>query len=585
MKKNVLALSITAAVLGLAGQANAMVAAPLTGASLNSTLALNEAGVGHSLFVPYFTAQDTNSTLINLVNTDTINGKAVKVRFRGAANSDDLFDFQVFLSPGDVWAASISKGADGYAKLTTNDASCTKPEKAVLNATPFKATRLDTVNLVGDALPAGTREGYVEIFNMGDIPKGKSVGGTAGGVDHPQYTAANNTAGPDAVNATGAVGTDSVNDLYYAIKHVAKVAPCAGTAWTALDSADLADTTDARAKGLLPPSTGLMANWTIINVVGAAAWAGQATAIQSVTGGTTPALGNVVYWPQTGTTATTPNNFTADPLLRSDAQKTTDAAGATAKTGTFAITALFVDLPDMSTPYSAAAYVGGGAVTTADPAPLDQAAQLTAAIATTSITNEFLSDPAISASTDWVFSMPTRRYSTAFHYGAVISAVAGAGFEDGRRFSELLGNSADTAIAAGYFTPANTIVNQASATNLNGRQICVTGITRTPWDREETTPLNSTSVVISPAPVTPTVGFCGEASVLSINNGGTTSPSAALKSTVTRNDATLPYIDGWMTIKTPGASTTGLPVLGAAFAKAVGGTSTFGATWQHRYAR
>jgi hypothetical protein len=79
---------------------------------------MNKDGVGHMLMVPYFTAQAENSTLINITNTDTVNGKAVKVRFRGAANSDDVFDFQVFLSPGDVYAFSVSKDSAGNAKFT-----------------------------------------------------------------------------------------------------------------------------------------------------------------------------------------------------------------------------------------------------------------------------------------------------------------------------------------------------------------------------------------------------------------------------------------------------------------------------------
>lgn len=607
MKKNVLALSITAAMLGLTGGAHAMVAAPLTGATALSSLALNEAGVGHSLFVPYFTAQDTNSTLINLVNTDRVNGKAVKIRFRGAANSDDLFDFQVFLSPGDVWTASISKGADGYAKLTTNDASCTKPAKAILNATPFKSTRLDTANLVGDALMAGTREGYIEIFNMADIPKTATVAADDATQAHaPEYTAAQNKAGTGAL--VSAV-TTTTNAMYYAIKHVAKVAPCAAATATIadvfaeLDVGDLADEAAGTALGLLPPTSGLMANWTIINVVGAAAWSGQATAVRAVTAGPVPARGHMVYWPQTGTAATTPEAFTADPLLRVDAQVATDTGTTTAVThvaGTVAITALFVDLPDMSTPYTLQANlpvpsvnnnvsVGGfGAAVNIE--PLNQAQQLTAALATRSITNEYLTDPAISASTDLVFSMPTKRYSTAFHYGANVTSVAattpGATFDDGRRFSELVDDNILVSMTTGYFTSKNTVINPVSASNVNGRQICVTGITGpAPYDREESTVTSSTAVVVSPAPVTPTTSFCGEASVMSISNGGTTSASAALKSTVTRKDATLPYVDGWLVMGTPGASTTGLPVLGASFVKAVGGTSTFGATYSHRYVR
>jgi len=96
MKKSTLALSIAAAIgsFGLAGTASA-------------AMQLNANGIGHQLVFPYFSAQGDNATLLSITNTDTVNGKLVKVRFRGAANSDDLFDFQVLLSPGDVWTAAV----------------------------------------------------------------------------------------------------------------------------------------------------------------------------------------------------------------------------------------------------------------------------------------------------------------------------------------------------------------------------------------------------------------------------------------------------------------------------------------------
>ena len=99
MKKSILSLAV----------AGAFVAA----GSANATLELQDDGIGHILLVPYFTTQNGNSTLINIVNTDTVNGKAVKVRFRGGRDSDDIFDFQLFLSPGDVWTANISQNAAG----------------------------------------------------------------------------------------------------------------------------------------------------------------------------------------------------------------------------------------------------------------------------------------------------------------------------------------------------------------------------------------------------------------------------------------------------------------------------------------
>lgn len=568
MKKNVLALSITAAVVGFGFAGGAQAMTTLGGATALSSLALNGDGVGQMLLVPYFTAQDKNATLINIVNTDVVNGKAVKVRFRGAANSDDIYDFQVFLSPGDVWTANVSKGADGRAQLTTADASCTKPAKAVLNATPFVTGRLDNT-LTADQKANGTREGYVEIFNMGDIPKGKFV-------DAAAYTA-----GTAAGQATGGTGTNKDdNALYTAIKHVSKVAPCSGDAWTYLDTNNLAYGTANAAvtssyAGLTAPSTGLMANWTIINVVGAAAWSGEAVAVKAiVTADGTPAVGNVVYWPQTGDSVGAPaiNSFTADPLLRTANVAKYDPTGAAyVADATPAVTAGYYDLPDLSTPYTAAAAN-----------PLQQAKSVTGAIASTSTTNEFLTDTAIVASTDWVFSMPTRRYSVAFDYAATIS-----GTDDGRRFSDIM--EAGT-YATGYFLQGNTLVS--SSTNGNGRQVCVKGITTTPYDREETGVASVTTVVVSPSTPADPLSFCGEAAVLSINNGGIqTAGTGALKASVAVKDLDVTFRDGWMKISTPAAAITaagdklGLPLVGASFERAWAGTQSFGVTSAHRMTR
>lgn len=633
MKKNVLALSITAAMLGfgVAGSVQAMTGA--LGGTTATSLALNGDGVGHSLFVPYFSAQDTNNTLLTLVNTDTVNGKAVKVRFRGAANSDDIYDFQVFLSPGDVWTANVSKGASGAAKLTTTDASCTKPAKSVLNSSSFVTARLDST-LTGDALNNGTREGYVEIFNMGDIPPLKA--GAAAVADAAGAT----LAGVDATAGSTA------NPLFTAIKHVNKIAPCesatgaALAAWNYLDNNDLqwdvnyAAANTPRSAGLLPPTTGLMANWTVINVVGAAAWTGEAVAVQGIAAGV-PALGNVVYWPQVAAAAATPLVYTADPLFRSDAQKALGAAPGVQAAGAAAIAAGKYDLPDMSTPYGSiatvvaadvaaaqaavdVALVAGGHVandivvaatntsatiataafglaapvlTAAQAAavvtafnnvagvktPLAQANALTGAIAAKTVTNEFFTDSSVTASTDWVFSQPTRRYSVALSYAA-ISAT-----DDGRRFTEIVDNAAAATMTLGYFIPGNTVVATPSATV--GRQICVSGITYTTYDREETTTVTTSTPVISPNTVAPAVAFCGEASVLSINNGGSAT-TAALKANVSVRDLTTGYTDGWMNMGTPGGSAgLGLPLVGAAFEKAIGGTSTFGAVYSHRLGR
>ena len=579
MKKNVLALSITAALVGLTGGAHAMTGA-LDGATAATDLRLNGDGFGHFLLVPYFTTQDKNATLINIVNTDTLRGKAVKVRFRGAANSDDLFDFQVFLSPGDVWSANISKNASGLSQLTTSDNSCTKPDKATLNSTPFLTTRLDSTMSI-DQKTNGTREGYVEIFNMGDIPKGLGGGASLADIDYVQTTA-----GVDVAPLA------TINPLFTAIKHVSKVAPCTGAAWTFLDTTNLQWSAAApaantpRSAGLLPPTTGLIANWTVINVTSAAAWSGEAVAVQSVIAATGVAsTGNVVYWPQTGALVGgvgVIDLYSADPLLRTDRVAKFDAvANAYAVDATPAVNAGFFDLPDFSTPYAR----GAGPFPYTIASPLFQAESITASIAASAVTNEYLTDTSITATTDWVFSQPTRRYSVAFKYAATISAT-----DDGRRFSDIVTKVGGAAgYVNGYFLQGNTLIGVN--TNFNGRQICTKNITPSSFDREETGVLAPTVVVVSPSTPADPLSFCGEATVLSINNGGIVAGgTGSLKASVAVKDLDVSFRDGWLRLTTPAAAivapaVNGLPLVGASFVRAFSGSQSFGATYNHRLSR
>ena len=145
MKKSILTLSAAAALggLGFAGTAQA-VAYFGNGVGLTANaneVSLTPGAVGHLLVTPYYSTQGTNGTLFNITNTDGKNGKAVKVRFRGAANSDDVLDFTVFLSPGDVWTASVTNDASGRASISTDDKSCTIPDHSAWPAS-FSDLRL-----------------------------------------------------------------------------------------------------------------------------------------------------------------------------------------------------------------------------------------------------------------------------------------------------------------------------------------------------------------------------------------------------------------------------------------------------------
>jgi hypothetical protein len=542
MKKNVLALSISAALcgMGMVGSAYAVTDLGVT-ASVGTATSLkgNNDGIGHNLIVPYFTAQGKNATAFTLTNTTSI-GKAVKVRFRGAENSDDVLDFQVFLSPRDVWTASVSQAVTGEATITTNDKSCTKPAFTAGVAQSFLTGRLS-----GSTNTAGTREGYIEIFNMGDIV---------------------------AANGAGNVGD--------AITHVAGVPPCKSTGFTLLDT----DTTTANLLaapiGLALPTTGLVANWIIINTALGNSYAGQASATQALDATFAPATGNLVYWPQSSVPiGTNVSGWTADPLLAGLAPL---------------VNANMQDLPDMSTPYisglapvlntnynSPAAYTAGNNQW----ASKVQASKLTASLAAVSVNNDFYNDT--SGATDWVFTMPTRRYNAAVKYGTTPTIAR----------TDYISSDAQ---APGTYAPAtsalspNSIQNYFDSTNtvLNGNVICVSGITPTVYNREEgSVAAGGPGVSFSPASALPSLSFCGEAGVFAMGqtvpaSGASTAVLSSGIVNVAQGVGINNYSSGWATIATPGIGGRGLPVVGFSFSKAASDpTKSYGWSQPHTVTR
>jgi hypothetical protein len=131
---------------------------------------LNPDGLGQVLIYPYYTtrndpAGNAFNSLLSVVNT-TASVKAVKVRFLEGKNSQEVLDFNLFLSPKDVWTAAIIPGSGGGAMASTTDKSCTLPWNQGLQngGEPFK-----NFLYASDGAGAGldrTTEGYVEIIEM-----------------------------------------------------------------------------------------------------------------------------------------------------------------------------------------------------------------------------------------------------------------------------------------------------------------------------------------------------------------------------------------------------------------------------------
>ena len=582
MKKNVMALSIAAMIggLGFAGAASADVVvgtgagtvADYAGSKINTptaaALAVTAGGVGHALVVPYFNAQNGNMTVLHITNTDQTNGKVAKVRFRSASNSDDLLDFQVFLSPGDVWTAAVTADANGLAQITTADNTCTVP---ALTTESFNNSTSRLPGYLTEAQrTALTREGYVEVFNVADITALKAY---------------------DAAGALAAAGPNR-SALYTATTHVSGVAPCSvagSTARSALNAAAIADyTTQAQitAAGLDSPTGGLMGDWYIINVPQTTVFSGAATAIAANTAGGVNGVANFRHFAQLGNSLVTLNvngadGVTADPLFR--ALNVFDATGTAVPVATLPM--LNYDAPDLSTPFFG---VANSANTRA------QATNLLTALAVKSVTNQYALDATITAKTDWVFSMPARRYNVVANYAAVTGTSGATGPTSSnakyRLFTDLNASATQAgewfypAVSAAYATGGAAFKNAGNTTVDTNGNICVYADGQKFFDREETSA--TAGPVFSPGTAS-SVAFCGEVSVLAFSDTGNSVLGASVaRSTITSGI----YTNGWGVIDTTNAAQ-GLPLLGNSFIKltnpqaGVGVSGTYGISWPHRYTK
>jgi hypothetical protein len=136
---------------------------------------LNPDGTGQVLIYPYYTVRTSGAaaynTAMSIVNS-TNQTKLVKVRFLEGRNSREVLDFNLFLSPSDVWAGVIVPTASG-ARVITNDNSCVAPSDLFTragNLNDFKNFEFSGSN--SDSGPTDldrTREGYMEVIEMGVI--------------------------------------------------------------------------------------------------------------------------------------------------------------------------------------------------------------------------------------------------------------------------------------------------------------------------------------------------------------------------------------------------------------------------------
>ena len=146
-----LAIAVSAAAAGYAGTINAQ-----------ATLAGNTS-IGDLAIVPYYTVREDWTTGVSVINTSE-RTQVVKVRLRRATDSMDVLDFNIVMSPNDVWTGYLENntapGEEDQMRFYSDDKSCTAPRlTANANGAPYFT--------VPAVFADFAEEGYIEFIGMG----------------------------------------------------------------------------------------------------------------------------------------------------------------------------------------------------------------------------------------------------------------------------------------------------------------------------------------------------------------------------------------------------------------------------------
>lgn len=130
MKKSIIALSLAVAASGaLAGGVNP--AAPVA-------VAAN--GIGDLMLAPTYMGSGGWNTEVKVINTSSTLSTVAKVVIFERANSAEVLDFLVYLSPGDAWAGTISCNTANCSLTSTDDSVLTSNNTFASAASPATYT-------------------------------------------------------------------------------------------------------------------------------------------------------------------------------------------------------------------------------------------------------------------------------------------------------------------------------------------------------------------------------------------------------------------------------------------------------------
>jgi hypothetical protein len=308
---------------------------------------LNPRGTGQVLIYPYYTVNH-QQTLVSVINT-TEHGKALKIRFREAYDGRDVANFNVYLGRYDSWVGAVydtSADGTGAAAIATNDNSCTVP-----------------------AFPLAPVPGTLHALTFSNANYSQGDYGMPTGTDSGPTSLARTREGFFEIIEMGEVvdqATGSQKTLEAITPVNGKPSGCAQvqSAWATAGHWTTNATTD-----LLPPAGGVYGAAGIVNVAEGTLYAYDATAIDG--------FSDVAQHTAPGDAK--PNFGTA----------VTDSAQG-----------------------MAAAYVpvGNAMIKSQYPSATRGADAVSAVLTADRVFNEFLTDPSVGASSEWVATFPTKQF-------------------------------------------------------------------------------------------------------------------------------------------------------------------------------
>lgn len=120
-------------------------------------------GTGDYLVFPvYFATTSGWKTNLRVVNTNPARAIVAKVVIREYKTSAEKLDFPIYLTPGDVWEATLETDTNGNVVLKCND------DSMVINGKPANIAPV-TKPLYAPVGLENNNIGYVEIFGIGEI--------------------------------------------------------------------------------------------------------------------------------------------------------------------------------------------------------------------------------------------------------------------------------------------------------------------------------------------------------------------------------------------------------------------------------